>query len=67
MYASQNFPTKTAFKKAVAEGKQITLFAPGLGTPVANGTESVSGPWSPKPHTWYANVEVKNGVVVKVR
>lgn len=67
MYTSIDFKTKKAFKEAVASGQQITLFAPGLGTPVVNGTETVEGPHYPKPHAWYAKVTMKNGVVVKVQ
>lgn len=67
MYASTNFKTKKAFKAAVAAGQRITLFAPGLGTPVQDGTESVEGPHYPAPHTWYATVTVKDGVVTAVK
>jgi hypothetical protein len=45
----------------------VTLWAPGLGEPKANGTEYVEGPHYPKPHTWYAQVEVKDGIVVGVK
>jgi hypothetical protein len=67
VYASENFPTKKAFKAAVASGEPVTLYSPGLGTPKQNGTEYVEGPWSPKPHSWYATVTVQNGQVVKVK
>jgi hypothetical protein len=67
MYTSIDFKTKKAFKEAVASGQQIGLFAPGLGIPVVNGTETVEGPHYPKPHTWYAKVTMKNDVVVKVQ
>jgi len=67
MYASVNFRTKTEFKKAVKSGQKIRLYAPGIGTPRENGTEYVEGPWYPKPHTWYASVEMKDGIVVRVR
>lgn len=67
MYTSVNFKTKKAFKEAVANGEKITLFSAGLGTPKVNGTEYVEGQWYPKPHTWYATVEVENGIVVKVK
>ena len=67
MYSSINFKTKKAFKEAVAMGKKITLFAPGLGTPKENGTEYVEGMHYPRPHTWYAEVEVKDGIIVKVK
>lgn len=67
MYSSVNFKTKKAFREAVESGQKITLFAPGLGNPTVNGTETVKGPHYPKPHTWYAEVTMVNGVVTKVK
>lgn len=67
MYTEKNFKTKKEFKEAVAGGEKVRLYAPGLGTPKENGTEYVEGPHYPKPHTWYAQVEMKDGVVVKVK
>ena len=67
MYANINFKTKKEFKEAVANGKKITLFAPAFGTPEVNGTEYVEGPWYPKPHTWYAEVTMKDGYVTRVK
>ncbi len=67
MYASINFKTKKAFKEAVANGEQVTLFAPGLGSPKRDGKETCEGPHYPAPHSWYAEVEMKDGVVVKVK
>ena len=66
MYTEVNFKTKKAFKEAVKEGQTIRLFAPGMGTPKANGTEYVEGPHYPAPHSWYATATMKDGVVVKV-
>jgi len=66
MYADTNFPTKKALKLAVAAGQRVTLYAPGIGAPKSDGVEFVEGPWYPKPHTWYAKVEVHNNVVVRV-
>lgn len=67
MYTSINFKTKKALKEAVVAGKEITLYAPGLGTPKRDGTEFVEGPHYPEPHKWYAQVEMKDGKVVKVK
>jgi len=67
MYASQDFKTKKALKEAVAAGQQVTIYAPGLGTPKDNGTEYLEGPHYPQPHTWYAQVTMVDGVVTKVR
>lgn len=67
MYASTNFQSKKAFKESVKMGERVTLFAPGLGSPAVNGREFVEGPHYPQPHKWYAQVEMANGVVVKVK
>lgn len=67
MYTEINFKTKKAFKEAVATGRKIRLFAPGLGSPKQNGTEYVEGPHYPQPHTWYAQVTVQDGYVIKVK
>lgn len=67
MYTYINFQTKKAFKDAVLSGEQIHLYSPGLGCPVDNGSETVEGPHYPRPHKWYAEVEMKNGIVVKVK
>ena len=67
MYTDINFKTKKSLKEAVAQGKQIRLYAPGLGEPKENGTEYVEGPHYPAPHSWYAQVEMKGGIVVKVK
>jgi hypothetical protein len=66
MYTSTNFKTKKEFKEAVTAGRQVRLFAPGIGQPPKYGKCCVEGPHSPQPHTWYAEVEVKDGIVVKV-
>ena len=67
-YASTNFKTKKAFKEAVAGGQEVTLYNPSGMFPVkADGNETVEGPHYPQPHTWYASVVVKGGVVVKVK
>ena len=67
MYTSIDFKTKKEFKNAVKNGVPVTLFAPMLGTPKRDGVEYVMGPQYPKPHTWYAEVVMKNGFVVEVK
>lgn len=47
--------------------RAVTIFAPGMGQPKDNGREFVEGPHYPALHTWYAAVEVVNGLVVKVK
>jgi len=66
MYTDRNFKTKKAFREAVEAGKAVRLYSPGLGFPCENGRESVEGPQN-APHTWYAEVTMKNGLVIKVK
>jgi hypothetical protein len=72
MYAVENFKSKKALKDAVAaynkgEGPAVEIFAPGLGTPATDGREFLEGPHYPRPHTWYAQVTMKDGHVVAVK
>lgn len=67
MYCDVNFKTKAELKKAIADGRRIGVYNPGpFGGVPDNGVVSVEGPHYPKPHTWYARVEIKNGLVIKV-
>ena len=70
MYVSPNFPTKKALKEAVKAGKIVTIFQPGPfggNEPTNAKGVAVEGPHYPKPHTWYAQVDVENGQVVRVK
>lgn len=66
MYVSPNFPSKKALKEAVKKGEEVTVFSPGPFPCPQNGEVAVEGPHYPKPHRWYARVEVKEGRVTKV-
>ena len=69
MYTSHNFKTKKELKEAVNNGAKITVFQPNnlFNTPTPmQGTVYLEGPHFPKPHTWYAKAELKDGFVVKV-
>lgn len=66
MYADTNFKSRKALAEAVAKGEEVTVHAPGLGTPKTDGVEFLEGPWYPAAHTWYAKVQMKDGRVVKV-
>ena len=67
MYCEKNFPTKKALKEAVKAGAKLRIFAPGLGTPKDTGTEYLEGPHFPKPHSWYAQVQMKDGFITSVK
>lgn len=65
-YVDPNYPSKKAFKEAVANGVLHHPYSPGpFGCP-ENGDVTIEGPHYPKPHRWYARVRVVDGVVVKV-
>jgi hypothetical protein len=47
----------------------VRCFQPGLGPPLDHftGTVYLEGPHYPKPHTWYAQAVLKDGVVVIIK
>lgn len=66
-YTDVNFKTKSALKKALADGKKIMVYAPGLGTIPRDGNVTLEGPHYPEPHKWYAQGTMKDGFLVKVK
>lgn len=68
VYVDGNPKTKKALKEAVAAGKELYVFPAGLGPDLSttSGKVAVSGPQYPKPHSWYAQVEIENGLIKKV-
>lgn len=74
MYVDPNFKTKKAFKEAVEAGKAVAFFQPGgiFAAPKfleegGSGKVYVEGPHYPEAHTWYAEVTIENGKVVKIK
>lgn len=67
MYCETNYRTKKALREAVARGVEVRLISPGDFKPATNGTEFVEGPHAPEPHTWYAEVVMRDGLVLKVK
>ncbi len=69
MYANVNVKTKTELRKRVAAGEKIGVHQVGPfgGSAPQNGKTYLEGPWYPRPHTWYAEVTLQNGHIVKVK
>jgi len=79
-YTNYNFKTKKLFKAAVAnyldnhDGVKssfasVKAYQPGLGPDLSNhtGRVAIEGPHYPAAHTWYAECEMKDGVIIKVK
>lgn len=66
-YVDPNFKTKKALKEALAAGKEVGVFQPGLGRVPNDGRIALEGPHYPKPHTWYAEGTMVGGKLVKVK
>jgi hypothetical protein len=68
-YTYTNYKTKKALKDAVYSGEVVECFQPGLGPDLSNftGTVYLEGPHYPEPHKWYAQAEMKDGVVIEVK
>lgn len=67
MYTDFNYRTKKALKQAITDGKQVTAYQPGLGTMPLNGTIYLEGPHYPEPHSWYAEAELRDGIIIRVK
>lgn len=69
MYTVRNFQSKKALKEAVKAGEVVTYYQPGPfgGNEPLNGRICVEGPHYPQPHKWYAECEVEDGKIVKVK
>ena len=67
MYCQPNFPSKAALKRALAAGDRVTVFSPGPFPAPTDGSTVIEGPHYPKPHTWYAQCEIRDGVITKVK
>jgi len=66
-YVSPNFKTKKKLKEAIKAGRTVEVFSPGPFGCKQNGAEYIEGPHYPEPHRWYAEVQVKDGRVIKVK
>lgn len=68
MYLRPNLKSKKEFKEAIAAGKRITAFQPGIGpAPPKDGTVVFEGPHYPEPHRFYGKATLKDGVVIAVK
>lgn len=68
MYTQHNFRTKKALREALASGQIVRVLDNGVvphKTPLT-GRVYLEGPHAPAPHSWYAQADVANGVVVRV-
>jgi hypothetical protein len=66
-YTEKDYKSKKAFKEDLASGKQIRIYSPGPFGCNQNGVEYIEGPHYPKPHRWYAQVIVKDGIVQSIK
>jgi hypothetical protein len=65
MYCDPDFKTKRALKAAIAAGETVRVVSPGPFPAPTDGSTDVEGPHGV--HTWYAVVDVADGVVTRVR
>ena len=65
MYAKTNPRTKKDLRAQVAAGP-VDAIQIGPWPAKLNGQVCIEGPHYPKPHRWYATVELEDGQIVKV-
>ena len=67
MYTFTNFKTKKAMRDAFKLGKKIEVYQSGGFYPgKTDGKVAIEGPHYPKPHKWYASVEIEDSVITKI-
>jgi len=68
-YVYPNFRTKKALKEAIKAGEEVVVKenTPSGQNLILFGGACIEGPHFPKPHRWYANVVVDNGIVIDVK
>ncbi len=69
-YVVGNPKTKKLLKEWVNDSdKHVQVYQPGRFSQedMVSGTVYLEGPHYPKPHRWYAQGTLKNGVLVKVK
>ena len=66
MYTVENFKSKAALKRAIADGQQVGTWQPGgMFAAKQDGRITLEGPHYPEPHKWYAQAVIADGVIVK--
>ena len=66
-YTRVNYKTKKALKEAMQSGITVKLQHKYVGENTWDGTEWLEGPHYPEAHTWWAQVQVKNGSVISIK
>jgi hypothetical protein len=68
MYTVSNqYRSGKQIKEDIKNGVVVRVFQPGpFGPDVRDGKGVIEGPHNPEPHRFYVQVEVKDGVAVKV-
>lgn len=68
-YTVTNYKSKKAVKDALKAGVEIRCYNLGLGGDLSNftGTVYLEGPHYPKPHSWYAQGKMENGILKEIK
>jgi len=68
-YTMQDYKTIKAIKDDLKNGINIQCYQPGLGPDLTNytGTVYLEGPHYPKPHKWYGQGQMVNGLLIKIK
>lgn len=67
-YVNPDYKSKKDFITAVKAGVQHRPYNPsGMFPQKENGSDVIEGPHYPKPHRWYAQVTIVNGVVTSAK
>ena len=67
MYTEKNYKTKKELKEAFKQGQTIYVYQPGPFPGEHTGTVCIEGPKYPEMHKWYATVEIKDNIIIKIK
>jgi hypothetical protein len=68
MYTVTNFKSGKALKEAFKAGERLETWQPGgMFAAKRDGDAVIEGPHYPKPHSFYVQVRLQNGIIVAVK
>lgn len=71
MYTVKNYKTKKALIQDFKDGVKIEVFQPGPfggdSSKINQNKAGLEGPHFPEPHRWYAQADIVDGIIVKVK
>ena len=66
MYTETDYLTRKALAEDIKKGVTVRVYQPGPFPGQTEGKVTLEGPHFPRPHTWYCQAIIKDGVIVRL-